>query len=785
MAITQLAPPYPIFTDRDGSPLDAGYLYFGEVNQNPETNPIQIYYDSAFTIPAAQPLRTSNGYVMRNGSPALVYAGSQFSVTVRNKKSELVIYSPVGYGVDPASISGSVIYDDFTGDGVTTAFTLTASPSTKNATNVYIDGVYQSKNNYNTSGSTLTFSTAPPLLSAIEVVSQESSIIGGASSQQITYNQGGAGAVSRTVQSRLQDFVSVKDFGAVGDGVTDDTVAIQNAINAVGSDGGVVFFPASSGSYMFTALTVSNNYVELNLASSADLRQTLLAGFGITVSGNYCSITGLGSISSNVLSLADYDTTGSGIARAIVKVTGEDFIARDIKVNTPSRCGFLVQNASNSQFDSLSGDGGYLLANYNPASTLNLYVVYFDPPARASFSVVNCNFRRYISPIASGNISGVSGISAGSQIIGNKFYECYDHAAYLLSCNGVIISNNYCQDVRKPFVIDGTGSQITDNVCIATGTADPYHELGFSIRDTSGAVVRGNRLEGRGAYIEVAALASQNLTDCEITDNHLISTAASLELAASIRVQSTTSLCLRNVISRNTIKNVTAFNASQGVITLLGNASFIGSDNIVSDNNITMTSNSTGLYSTFCNNTIHRNNIYDRSGYNAGSAQTVTVVFVGSSDNMLTEGNEYRYRTGGTNVTSNAVSIQGTCNFPVMRGERNAMTSGSLTAVNLIPAPGTNGYKSRNHYNLNTPLAGTATLGLGVASVIVSNANVVGGSRIYLTPANAGAAAQQSDYATHRGIYASNDAANARFLIATSTGSTTAVSGNWFWEIDG
>jgi hypothetical protein len=225
MALTQLAPPYPIFTDKSGSPLDAGYLYFGEVNKNPETNPIQVYYDSAFTQPAAQPLRTSNGYVMRNGSPALIYAGSQFSVTVRDKNNVLVIYSPVGYGIDPGSVTGTVVYDDFTGDGTTVSFTLSASPSTKNATNVYIDGVYQSKDNYNTSGSTLTFSTAPPLNSAIEVVSQESSIIGGASSQQITYTQGGAGSVTRTVQSRLRDFVSVKDFGAVGDGVTDDTAA--------------------------------------------------------------------------------------------------------------------------------------------------------------------------------------------------------------------------------------------------------------------------------------------------------------------------------------------------------------------------------------------------------------------------------------------------------------------------------------------------------------------------------------------------------------------------------
>lgn len=101
MALTQLASPYPVFTDKNGDPLDAGFLYFGEPNENPEAKPITVYYDRGFTQPAAQPIRTSNGYVMRNGAPALIYADGQFSITVRNKNSELVIYSPVGYGVTP------------------------------------------------------------------------------------------------------------------------------------------------------------------------------------------------------------------------------------------------------------------------------------------------------------------------------------------------------------------------------------------------------------------------------------------------------------------------------------------------------------------------------------------------------------------------------------------------------------------------------------------------------------------------------------------------------------
>ena len=68
------------------------------------------------------------------------------------------------------AVDGVIARDSFTGNGSTTAYVLSMSISNENATQVYLDGVYQSKNNYSTSGSTLTFSTAPPNGTAIEVV---------------------------------------------------------------------------------------------------------------------------------------------------------------------------------------------------------------------------------------------------------------------------------------------------------------------------------------------------------------------------------------------------------------------------------------------------------------------------------------------------------------------------------------------------------------------------------------------------------------------------------------
>ncbi len=65
--------------------------------------------------------------------------------------------------------TGNTTIDTFSGNGSTTAFTLSTDPGTENNTRVYIDGIYQSKSNYSVSTTTLTFSTAPPSGTAIEV----------------------------------------------------------------------------------------------------------------------------------------------------------------------------------------------------------------------------------------------------------------------------------------------------------------------------------------------------------------------------------------------------------------------------------------------------------------------------------------------------------------------------------------------------------------------------------------------------------------------------------------
>jgi hypothetical protein len=93
--------------------------------------------------------------------------GSQFSqvVLIADLETSQWFASQSGLGATNVNV------DVFSGNNSTVAFTLSADPSTKNNTYVSISGVYQAKSTYSVSGTTLTFSTAPPSgTSNIEVV---------------------------------------------------------------------------------------------------------------------------------------------------------------------------------------------------------------------------------------------------------------------------------------------------------------------------------------------------------------------------------------------------------------------------------------------------------------------------------------------------------------------------------------------------------------------------------------------------------------------------------------
>ena len=106
----------------------------------------------------------------------------------------------------------------------------------------------------------------------------------GGGSDETTYKH--PGGISRTVQDRLQDATSVKDFGAEGDGTKDDTDKINACIDWVGQNGGgTVYFPP--GTYMVelkgTKGDGTNSWHQCALKVNYDNVHLVGAGQGATI----------------------------------------------------------------------------------------------------------------------------------------------------------------------------------------------------------------------------------------------------------------------------------------------------------------------------------------------------------------------------------------------------------------------------------------------------------------------------------------------------------------------
>jgi hypothetical protein len=160
-------------------------------------------------------------------------------------------------GISGSVLGANYVTNNATGDGSTVNFTLSTAPGAKGNLQIYIDGVYQNKASFSLSGTTVTFTEAPPLNASIEfIIGYSIGSYGDAG--DVSFTQQGTGASTRTVANKLYEFVSVKDFGAVGDGVTDDTAALQLALN----QNRLVYLP--KGRYRITSDLIIDPVVNRN-----------------------------------------------------------------------------------------------------------------------------------------------------------------------------------------------------------------------------------------------------------------------------------------------------------------------------------------------------------------------------------------------------------------------------------------------------------------------------------------------------------------------------------------
>jgi len=166
---------------------------------------------------------------------------------------------------------------------------------------------------------------------------------------------------------------NVLDYGAVGDGVTDDTAAIHAAISAAGAAGGGVVWLV--GTFLVTGLTVSSNNVHIRGAGRHATTIKSHASIGsnpvLTIDGQYCSVRSL-------------TLNGNSLGASLLYLKRSRFVADDLYCMNSATHGIRVAGTAGNtahagQFTNIyviacAGNGVFLDAYAYDTEFTNLWV---------------------------------------------------------------------------------------------------------------------------------------------------------------------------------------------------------------------------------------------------------------------------------------------------------------------------------------------------------------------------------------------------------------------------
>jgi parallel beta-helix repeat protein len=313
------------------------------------------------------------------------------------------------------------------------------------------------------------------------------SLAGSNGSSLVGFIQSGTGASATTVQARLRQTLSVKDFGALGNGVADDTTAIQNALNA--GIGRSVYFPA--GTYRIsTTLLVKTN--------------TTLVGDGINKS---------------IIKLAAGFAAGTtAIRNEIISGTVDVYYDTDLEFygltfdgnNNSTRTGELVAIAkvANVTFSNCSFQNHTFIALAMTANrNMTVTECYFTNNGRPRPSTV--------SAPALWIAQSVLGTPYDVRVENNYFYANNWSASYFMPTRGSFTNNNCVNNGESTIFCNDTGAYLRiENNNISGAVRSNISASGIECGSPYTVIV-GNTIDSCGAE-GIALTDVQNVT---IADN--------------------------------------------------------------------------------------------------------------------------------------------------------------------------------------------------------------------------------------------------------------------------
>ncbi|MGD1061743.1 MAG: tail fiber domain-containing protein [Terracidiphilus sp.] len=222
---------------------------------------------------------TNSGDVTLTGQNYLSLSGQQIAANAIDLS-----------GSNATGILAAGRFPALTGDVTTSAGSLTTTLATVNSTVGSFGGASQALQiTVNGKGLVTAVSTTTPSIPVADLAGNLPIASGGTgattatgASANLQFVQTGTGALARSLSDKLTDIVSVKDFGATGNGVTNDAAAIQAALNSGSSD-----IAVPPGTYVLgaTGITVPSSVKQFIVSAGALLTYSG-TGTAITVLSN-------------------------------------------------------------------------------------------------------------------------------------------------------------------------------------------------------------------------------------------------------------------------------------------------------------------------------------------------------------------------------------------------------------------------------------------------------------------------------------------------------------------
>ena len=255
--------------------------------------------------------------------------------------------------------STDFVTDLFSGDNSTVTFTLSESPATKNAVAVYVNGVKQYVNTYNTIGTSLTFNQAPPAgTNNIEVVHLGvRRSINTPAQNSVTSNEIDANSIGAIKAKLAISGSEVANVPAGNISATD----IQSAVNELDTE-----------KLNTSEVGVGANQI-VRLDASARLPAvdgTLLTGIGLGVGQTWQDVT-----ASRIKDTAYYNSTGKSIFVSIFCHTPSGSASPALQVNTGT--GYVYSGnaggAYNTIYTVVPNGAYYKLISYGGTNSIMLW----------------------------------------------------------------------------------------------------------------------------------------------------------------------------------------------------------------------------------------------------------------------------------------------------------------------------------------------------------------------------------------------------------------------------